>query len=374
MHERFGGQTRALFRGVPEAVGLHPQLPGRPPARRVVRDRLGRRHAAARPGQGHRLEGRLPQRPGVDERVRGPAKDGAARCSRPEVTRIIRHVSWGRCLVPTLCVGTHLLRRSASAAGDAERRGWCVPTVDRGNEETSGTSGDAHATKDAYPTETAMAHTIVIFGASGDLTSRKLIPALYELYRKKRLPREDADRRLLAHAVHATTPGARSWPKRRPSSSATNFDAAAWAGVRPVDLLSRPGDIDNAEDFASLAEFLGELEGDGEATRVYYLSTAPQFYAPAIAQLGAAGLADEGRGPRRVVIEKPFGTDLATARRAERAGPRGLRRAARSIASTTTWARRRCRTCWCCGSPTASSSRSGTATTSTTCRSRRPRR
>ena len=46
-----------------------------------------------------------------------------------------------------------------------------------------------------------MAHTIVIFGASGDLTSRKLIPALYELYRKKRLPENTRDRRLLTHQV-----------------------------------------------------------------------------------------------------------------------------------------------------------------------------
>ena len=49
------------------------------------------------------------------------------------------------------------------------------------------------------------------------------------------------------------------------------------------------------------------------ATRVYYLATAPQFYETAVEQLGAAGLADETHGTRRVVIEKPFGTDLATA-------------------------------------------------------------
>ena len=48
--------------------------------------------------------------------------------------------------------------------------------------------------------------------------------------------------------------------------------------------------------------------------RVYYLATAPQLYAPIVAQLGVAGLAGEDRGPSRVVIEKPFGTDLASAR------------------------------------------------------------
>ena len=49
------------------------------------------------------------------------------------------------------------------------------------------------------------------------------------------------------------------------------------------------------------------------STRVYYLATAPQFYEPAVEQLGRSGLADENGGPRRVVIEKPFGTDLASA-------------------------------------------------------------
>src|SRR5262249_16868218 len=52
---------------------------------------------------------------------------------------------------------------------------------------------------------------------------------------------------------------------------------------------------------------------DRPGPRLYYLPPAPQLNEPAIAQLGAAGLADESKGPRRVIIEKPFGTDLATA-------------------------------------------------------------
>ena len=72
-------------------------------------------------------------------------------------------------------------------------------------------------------------------------------------------------------------------------------------------------DIGEAGDFQRLATFLNELEQDEDATRVYYLSTAPALYAQAIAQLGAAGLSDETRGSRRVVIEKPFGTDRPSA-------------------------------------------------------------
>jgi glucose-6-phosphate 1-dehydrogenase len=74
------------------------------------------------------------------------------------------------------------------------------------------------------------------------------------------------------------------------------------------------GDITQQEDFASLARRLRELDGEQDVTRVYYLSTAPRFYEPAVAHLGEAGLVCEDCGERRLVIEKPFGTDQATAR------------------------------------------------------------
>ncbi len=58
---------------------------------------------------------------------------------------------------------------------------------------------------------------------------------------------------------------------------------------------------------------LDELEGDEQCVRLYYLATAPGLYEQAIAQLGAPGLAEETCGPRRIVIEKPFGSDLKSA-------------------------------------------------------------
>ena len=67
-------------------------------------------------------------------------------------------------------------------------------------------------------------------------------------------------------------------------------------------------------DFASLKMRLAEIEGSGTATRVYYLATAPRFYKPAVEALGRNGMAEESRGARRIVVEKPFGTDLATAK------------------------------------------------------------
>ncbi|MGA2034229.1 MAG: glucose-6-phosphate dehydrogenase [Thermoguttaceae bacterium] len=158
-----------------------------------------------------------------------------------------------------------------------------------------------------------MSNTIVIFGASGDLTSRKLIPALYELYRKKRLPEAT---RIVGFSRSPFSHD--QWRQKLAQSTAhfaqEAFEQAAWGAFAPC-LFYQPGDIARSEDFQSLRKLLDELEAGADATRAYYLATAPQFYEPAISQLGAAGLAEQTHGPRRVVIEKPFGTDLGTARR-----------------------------------------------------------
>jgi glucose-6-phosphate 1-dehydrogenase len=158
-----------------------------------------------------------------------------------------------------------------------------------------------------------MAHTFTIFGASGDLTSRKLIPALYELARKERLPPET---RIVG--VSRTPYTSEAWRELLAKSTAEfvgpGFDQATWDRLAPA-ISYHPGDVNRAGDFDALARYLDELEGPGGATRIYYLATAPQYYEPAIAHLGAAQLAEESRGARRVVVEKPFGTDLASAGR-----------------------------------------------------------
>jgi len=156
-----------------------------------------------------------------------------------------------------------------------------------------------------------MAHTIVIFGASGDLTSRKLIPALYSLHKKKRLPEN-------THIVGVAR-SAFSHEQWRTSLKATTaqfagsvFDEATWATFAER-VHYQSGDIQQLDDFVTLGKFLASIEPEGRAERVYYLSTMPQLYASAVEQLGAAGLADDAMGERRVIIEKPFGTDLASA-------------------------------------------------------------
>ena len=156
-----------------------------------------------------------------------------------------------------------------------------------------------------------MATTIVIFGASGDLTSRKLIPALYGLYRKKRLHEGS---RIVGFARTPFTHD--QWRAKLSDTTAKfaekEFDAESWNRFAG-SIYYHAGDIGHRDDFAALSKLLGQIEGGESAARLYYLATAPQFYEPAVEQLGAAGLADESHGVRRVVIEKPFGTDLKTA-------------------------------------------------------------
>jgi glucose-6-phosphate 1-dehydrogenase len=158
-----------------------------------------------------------------------------------------------------------------------------------------------------------MTQTIVIFGASGDLTTRKLLPALYELHRKGRLPE-----RTRVIGFSRTEFSDDAWRKKLAESTAQfvgkTFDAVAWESFAP-SLFYHAGDINHPDDFVALGRRCDKLEGDGESARVYYLSTAPRFYQPAVAHLGAAELARETTGSRRVVIEKPFGTDLTSARR-----------------------------------------------------------
>jgi glucose-6-phosphate 1-dehydrogenase len=157
-----------------------------------------------------------------------------------------------------------------------------------------------------------MAHTFVIFGASGDLTHRKLVPALYNLSRKGRLPK---DTRIVGFSRTEFTHEA--WRNDLAKAVArfigNDFDPALWDRFSQ-NIYYHAGDIGQTEDFNKLAKLLGEIEKNEKGTRVYYLATAPQFYGPAVEQLGASGLADENGGKRRVIIEKPFGTDLASAR------------------------------------------------------------
>ena len=156
------------------------------------------------------------------------------------------------------------------------------------------------------------AHTIVIFGASGDLTRRKLVPALYRLYCKGRLPLATR-----VVGISRTPYSSEIWREKLGDSTADclreNFDAESWREFAS-SIFYQPGDITSPDDFGQLGRQLDQLEEGFGSQRVYYLATMPALYPHIMAQLGAAGLADESCGIRRVVVEKPFGTDTASAR------------------------------------------------------------
>ncbi|MGB0387534.1 MAG: glucose-6-phosphate dehydrogenase [Ardenticatenaceae bacterium] len=158
--------------------------------------------------------------------------------------------------------------------------------------------------QDSQPT------TLVIFGASGDLTRRKLVPALFSLYKKGDLPEQT---RIVGYAR-------RPWDHAHfrqvllegmQEFASSLFDEEAWHEFAPRLFYSQ-GNLNEAEGYDNLQAFLGEIEG-GPANRLYYMSTAPRFFPVIVRFLGERGMQNETEGWRRVVIEKPFGTDLASA-------------------------------------------------------------
>lgn len=153
--------------------------------------------------------------------------------------------------------------------------------------------------------------TLIIFGASGDLTQRKLIPALFSQFKKGRLP---AGARIVGYARRPWSHDEFKAILREAMNkfAAKTFDAPLWDKFA-ANVYYHKGDLSTAEDFVALEEFLRTIEG-GPVNRLYYLATAPEYYGPICIHLGQAGMAAEGDGARRnIIIEKPFGTDGATA-------------------------------------------------------------
>jgi glucose-6-phosphate 1-dehydrogenase len=149
--------------------------------------------------------------------------------------------------------------------------------------------------------------TIVIFGASGDLTHRKLMPALVSLAAQGVLPEPFT---VVGYAID-------QWDDQQFRDQLRGeIDSATWKDFAPR-LFYLPGDFRDAAGYARLRERLDQIDSQSGTSdnRIYYLATPPSFYGDIVRQLGAAGMADEdGRGWRRIVVEKPFGRDLATAR------------------------------------------------------------
>jgi glucose-6-phosphate 1-dehydrogenase len=157
--------------------------------------------------------------------------------------------------------------------------------------------------------------TIVIFGASGDLTWRKLVPALYNNFRKGRLS-DCAQIVGFARRPYSDGPFRQHLREGVTQFSADTFEPHLWDSFSDRLHYFR-GDLIRSTDFPRLQAVLNGLE-HGPANRLYYLATAPEYYAPLITALGQAGMASDPIGWRRIVIEKPFGRDLNTAQELNR--------------------------------------------------------
>ncbi len=153
-------------------------------------------------------------------------------------------------------------------------------------------------------------YTLVIFGASGDLTQRKLIPAVFSLFRQNLLP---PGFRLIGYARSEMTDQqfrtrlTESLTEHCPDCSSEN---PAWKKF--IDCISYcPGQYDSPDNFAQLAQ---RIHSSGSANVLFYLSTPPSVFVPIIQGLADSGLSKPPQnGFARIIIEKPFGRDLASA-------------------------------------------------------------
>lgn len=159
--------------------------------------------------------------------------------------------------------------------------------------------------------ETTLPTTIIIFGASGDLTRRKLIPALYNNFIKGRLHNGlriiGTSRSELSHEAF------RDKMRQGVQEFAPEFfNSDTWDAFAPR-LCYVSADTGKPEGMNELNEAVRALEG-GTTNRLYYLSVAPELYIPMVRNMGEQGMADESDGWRRIIVEKPFGKDLDSAR------------------------------------------------------------
>src|SRR5215217_7043102 len=156
--------------------------------------------------------------------------------------------------------------------------------------------------------------TLVIFGATGDLAHRKLLPALYNLAHEGALPerfklvgvarREKGHDDFAAECRESIT----QYSRRPPDEQVLD---GLLAHVHYI-----PSNFDDPDGYKVLAKTLDELDQDAgqPLNRDYYLSTAPEFFPVIVEQLKAAGLHRHEHADVRCIIEKPFGTDLKSAR------------------------------------------------------------
>ncbi|MEE3716491.1 glucose-6-phosphate dehydrogenase [Tumidithrix elongata RA019] len=159
---------------------------------------------------------------------------------------------------------------------------------------------------------------LVIFGASGDLTMRKLVPAIYHLKQQRRLPPE------LTIVGVARRPWSHDFFREQMREGVEQFSSGI--GAKEIwdnfaeGLYYCPVDMGNLDDYFKLDQLLTQIDSERgtRGNRVFYLAVSPNFFPEAIAKLGEAGMIKDPV-KTRLVIEKPFGRDLASCQELNRA-------------------------------------------------------
>jgi len=160
---------------------------------------------------------------------------------------------------------------------------------------------------------------IVIFGANGDLTRRLIVPALYNLSKTGLLPE-----RFALVGVDHNEKSVEEWGGKlhdflgetlQKSKAPSEIEDKFWKPI--ADSLSYvTGDFLDAGMYEKLEAHLAKLDKENQlgGNVLFYLAVADRFFGPIVDQLGKAGLTKEEKGYRRVVVEKPFGHDLESAK------------------------------------------------------------
>ena len=163
--------------------------------------------------------------------------------------------------------------------------------------------------------KTSQALTFTIFGGTGDLTHRKLLPALYHLVEEDQLPEEAC---FIAIGRRPLSPEEYKAQARESIAAHSRTGVKEAALDRFLDRLHyhRMEFIAEPDSYQGFREKLEHIEGafTKPPVRLFFLAVAPEHFAPIVSHLHARQLVEKGRPQHRVMIEKPFGSDLSSAR------------------------------------------------------------
>ena len=211
---------------------------------------------------------------------------------------------------------------------------------------------------------------VVIFGATGDLTHRKLVPALYNIAADGELPPA------VAVIGFARRPKTDDEFRQEMEEATRNFSRQTvrdeiWKGFAK-SLFYHQSEFGDEEGYKKLAERLDRLDQESgtRGNRLFYFAASPEQFETIVENLNKAGLNKAREGSwARVILEKPFGTDLDIRAAFESHRAALVLRKIKPTGSIISSGKKRRRTFWSCVLRTRFSSRSGTRVTSITFRS-----